>query len=185
MMKSLARALLLCLTVRRATARGFLNRSLVTTEGAAGGFSGYCPAETSSTVVYNGYVYRTLTGFSKGDVSLGCEDTYTDIPSDYELAPDDAGVVTNVISPYPWGTHIVCVSSESSGACYNGANFRTPGDQYVFQLPSANPATVPVQQRSRKEAECMNSAIPTSGGRKEVELTPRGSSASGLNSGGS
>ena len=28
-------------------------------------------------------------------------------------------------------------------------------------LPSANPATVPVQQRCRKDTECKNSVIPT------------------------
>ena len=32
-----------------------------------------------------------------------------------------------------------------------------------IQLPAANPATVPVQWRSRKEAECRKSATPTSG----------------------
>ena len=29
--------------------------------------------------------------------------------------------------------------------------------------PAANPATVPVQRRSRKETECRNIAIPTTG----------------------
>ena len=32
-----------------------------------------------------------------------------------------------------------------------------------IQLPAANPATVPVQKRSRKETECGNNAIPTTG----------------------
>ena len=30
----------------------------------------------------------------------------------------------------------------------------------TIQLPAANPATVPVQKRSRKETECGNNAIP-------------------------
>jgi len=33
----------------------------------------------------------------------------------------------------------------------------------AIQLPAATPATVPVQQRSRTEAECTNSVIRTSG----------------------
>ena len=38
----------------------------------------------------------------------------------------------------------------------------TFGERVDIQLHAANPATVPVQQRSKKETECRNSAVPTS-----------------------
>jgi len=108
-MKSLAHVLLLCLTVRRASARRF------------------CPAETSYTKHYGGYEYRTLTGYAREGTAVQCESDAAELPSGYGLAPDDADVVTNVVSPYSWSTQIVCFYG---GSCYNGANYGTPGSQY-------------------------------------------------------
>ena len=60
-----------------------------------------------------------------------------------------------------------CVESKlciTLGADGGSHSLRGVGFVYVYiQLPLANPATVPVQQRCRKVAECRHNASPTTG----------------------
>ena len=58
---------------------------------------------------------------------------------------------------YRWSFPTLASLTLVSGLKYTGT------DMQCIQLPAANTATVPVQQRSREEAECRISATPTIG----------------------
>jgi len=65
-----------------------------------------CPADTTTTMNYRGYTYRTLTGLEK-DVfpePVGCESTPTSVPEGWELAPPDLDVLADVVRKHYWST---------------------------------------------------------------------------------
>jgi len=84
----------------------------------------YCPAEVGYSKNYDGYTYRTLTGFARDNTATDCDDSYAALPSGYELAPYSEDVLTNVVRPYPWGTHLICFPE------YNGFHTSNYGSDY-------------------------------------------------------
>jgi len=65
-----------------------------------------CPVESSTTVNYGGYQYRTLTGLQKDHTALRCENRrYTAMPAGYSLVPFSTAIWTHVVKNRPWNTH--------------------------------------------------------------------------------
>ena len=79
-----------------------------------------------SGILYDGLFYRTLDGtgpnaaYNEGvSGHESCQTGAIAIPDGYELMPDDADLVTNVIAGYCWGTHVLHTAvNPYGGSCY-------------------------------------------------------------------
>jgi len=125
-----------------------------------------------STVVYNGYMYRTLTGLLKYSVEpIQCESSWNALPSGYELVEFNQDIYDNVVVNRPWSTHGMVFGQSGTwhtgGSVWNGQNVpwkmkmsggkystptcslaalvRRPCSQASSQAPTGNPqAPMPV-----------------------------------------
>jgi len=70
-------------------------------------------------VVYNGYVYRTITLFEVNSVSVLCEREWNEMPDGWNLSPDSSDIIENVVRPFPWSTHVV----QFENMAYHGSNY--------------------------------------------------------------
>lgn len=72
-------------------------------------------------VTYDGYTYRTLYKANKHNTSksIGQEIVYKDMPADYDIAPDDPNIATNVIAAYTWDEWRLCTMD----TCYLGGQY--------------------------------------------------------------
>lgn len=97
----------------------------------------WCPAETATTVNYDGYEYRTLTGFQKDAKSNLCENSWTAMPAGYSMVPLLADVVNNVVKTHPWNTAFMDFTKGIRGTDNNvkdrnidGTWWQQSGNQY-------------------------------------------------------
>lgn len=82
---------------------------------------------TDSQVVYNGFMYRTLSGASKTGPEQNTDEEqqeYRPMPPGYNIAPDDADIVSSVIAPYTWDTWRLC----TEGACWGTLHYEDYND---------------------------------------------------------
>jgi hypothetical protein len=63
----------------------------------------------NNTVFYDGNHYATLDFWPPDSELLGTQGGFQEVPTGWELAPNDPKVVENVIGKHPWGTHIMMV----------------------------------------------------------------------------
>ena len=70
---------------------------------------------TSTQLAYNGYVYQTLAGAPvDGTVQYTTEEqTYMAMPAGYDVAPDDASVVADVIATHTWDAWRLCTQTRT------------------------------------------------------------------------
>lgn len=97
----------------------------------------WCPAETAATVNYDGYEYRTLTGFQKDLKGNQCENSWTAMPDGYSMVPLLADVVSNVVKNHPWNTALMVFPKGIRGTDNNvkdrkvdGSYWQQIGNQY-------------------------------------------------------
>jgi hypothetical protein len=104
-----------------------------------------CTNLTANEIEYNGYAYRTLDdappNAAYGSWTNTCQSgSYVAVPSGYALAPEDSGVVANVIAKYIWSTHCLLFSN---GVSYgvktynNGGSCGCSGTQCMNQSGSS------------------------------------------------
>jgi len=55
--------------------------------------------------VYDGYVYRTLTGLLVDGDKVYCENEWTEIPDGWESFPNNQAIVDNVVYTHKWSTN--------------------------------------------------------------------------------
>lgn len=86
---------------------------------------------TTSQVVHDGFIYRTLYGAAKmdGETNSNEEQTSEPMPSGYSIAPDDTYIASSVIAPYPWGVWRLC----TEGACWGTSHYKSYDNTAGFQ----------------------------------------------------
>jgi len=79
---------------------------------------------SATAVEYDGYEYRAMMpGVQVDGTAMTCHGSSTcrPLPSGYEIAPNDPGVINNVIAPFNWNTAVmVTYSSAGSSGGYPG-----------------------------------------------------------------
>merc|ERR1712080_790749 len=72
-------------------------------------------------VVFNGYVYRTITELEVESREWGCENQWTEMPDGWEAAPYADDILSNVVRPYPWSTHLLCFTDRPNNNYHTSA----------------------------------------------------------------
>ena len=91
--------------------------------GRIGAILGQACISTTAQLVYDGYIYRTLSGAPVDGPTTDTteEQTYMAMPAGYTVAPDDASVVANVIATHTWDAWRICTQTKTwSGLHYGG-----------------------------------------------------------------
>jgi cytochrome b involved in lipid metabolism len=101
----------------------------VCTNGTCAGTPSGGGVNLNNMVSYNGYYYATLDD-APADAAYGawidtCQNTsYLAVPAGWELAPEDASVVSNVIAQHIWSTHCILFSN---GVSYGVSTYNNGG----------------------------------------------------------
>ena len=94
-----------------------------------------CPAETTTTVIYQGYIYQTMSGLDKTAGNGACEQNVA-LPAGFALVDYDADIVTNVVRPYGWGVNLIQFGDhDDHWTIYHTSNFgqdQTFENQYSY-----------------------------------------------------
>eukprot|EP01045_Picozoa_sp_COSAG04_P027025 COSAG04_NODE_3876_length_2456_cov_2.353415_1_plen_584_part_10 len=71
-------------------------------------------ARGQGLLLHDGFEYRTLTNIAGYDhTGLTCHgsDLWLPVPAGFEIAPDTADIITNVVAAHPWSTHVMVLGS--------------------------------------------------------------------------